>query len=82
MILALDQGNGVQVIIKNDGIVETMEEMIAIIKGVKDHITNIADEDLADYAIAYVGRMAFAETDEERHKHTEEFYKWLDEVGD
>lgn len=85
MIQAYDKGNGVQIIINTDGIVETIEELVAIIRGVKHHLTDLTEEDFADTAIAYAGKMAYAETDEDRHKHTDEFCKWLegeDKVGD
>ena len=81
MIQAYNKGDGVQVLINSDGIIDMLEQLTAIIRGVRHHLTDNASKEFADYAIAYAGKMAYAETDEERHQHTDEFCKWMDENG-
>lgn len=81
MIQAYDKGDGVQIIIQTESVTDTLEQLTAIIRGVRHTLTDNANEEFADYAIAYVGKMAYSETDEERHQHTDEFCKWMEENG-
>ena len=78
MISANREGEGTKVIIKSTGIPEEIEELTAIIRGVRHQFTEMCGEEFADAAITFSGKVAYTEDDDEIEELTKEFSEWLD----
>lgn len=77
MINAESKRHGVEVRLTGDA-VELIEELTAIIRGIKGVFENTFVGDVGELLIAYAGKMAFASEDE-RDDITEEIIKILED---
>ena len=80
MIKAEFIGDGVHTEINiNGGFAEAIFEFSSIVKSFRKALSEEANEEFADQAIAYAGRMAVAKTTEDMEEYTEAFKTWMDE---
>lgn len=79
MINATSVGHGVEVKLTGDA-VGLIEELTAVIRGVKGVFDDTFTEGVSDHLIAYAGKMAFAK-EEEKEDITDEIIQVLEENG-
>lgn len=79
MICAKSKAYGVELKIEmdSDGFIEIMDELQAIIGGVRGYIADFADEEVADMTIATCGKLAYISDTKEADKVLEEFIEFM-----
>lgn len=76
MIETRSLGSGVSVRVSGDP-VEILEELTAVIRAARDIFTEQSDEETSDTLITFCGKMAYAETDDEKDDITKELRDFL-----
>lgn len=79
MIKAKVDAKGTSVIL-DGGLVEILEELIAVLDSAKQTLSEAVDEEFAKKTIAFCGQLAFIDDDKERVDAAKDFNEYLAEL--